>query len=74
MASRPFSGVLLHVINEKFVPPNPSPIALEPCHNGKAAVLTLLIKLPTGESSIPPSGEYSWLHSNSFQTYLINHC
>lgn len=35
---------------------NPTPIALEPCVHNKAAVITLLVKLPTGGKSVPPSG------------------
>ncbi|CAG0899948.1 unnamed protein product, partial [Cyprideis torosa] len=31
-----------------------SPIALEPCANGKAAVLSLLVRLPTGDESYAP--------------------
>lgn len=58
MASRPFAGVVLHV---KSTPTNlsnnPTPIALEPCSNGKAAVLTLIVKLPTGVQQTPPPGK-----------------
>ncbi|CAG0917287.1 unnamed protein product [Notodromas monacha] len=32
----------------------PSPIALEPCFGGKAAVLTLMVQLPTGGSHVAP--------------------
>jgi hypothetical protein len=28
---------------------SPSPIALEPCYGNRAAVLSLLVKMPTGE-------------------------
>lgn len=61
MASRPFAGVVLQVKNNPVLkgglPPNPTPIALEPCSSGKAAVLTLIVKLPTGGGDSPPSGE-----------------
>lgn len=56
MASRPFAGVVVQMNKNNTIVNNPSPIALEPCSNGKAAVLTLLIKLPTGDQSIPQSG------------------
>lgn len=58
MAARPFAGVVVQMNkNNQTIVNNPSPIALEPCSNGKAAVLTLLIKLPTGNQSIPQSGK-----------------
>merc|ERR1712045_732592 len=41
MASRPFGQVL---------------IALEPCAGNRAAVLTLLVRMPTGGSSYAPPG------------------
>lgn len=31
---------------------SPSPIALEPCSGNKAAVLSLLVRMPTGESEV----------------------
>ena len=61
MASRPFAGVIVQMKNNSnndTINLNPSPIALEPCSNGKAAVLTLLIKLPTGNQSVPQPGKY----------------
>ncbi|EFA10578.2 Attractin-like protein 1 [Tribolium castaneum] len=62
MASRPFSQVLVELeVKEKLDFDNisvidlkrkkrdaPSPIALEPCYGNKAAVLSLLVRLPTG--------------------------
>lgn len=30
---------------------SPSPISLEPCYGNRAAVLSLLVKMPTGEES-----------------------
>nr|XP_027202331.1 attractin-like protein 1 [Dermatophagoides pteronyssinus] len=58
MASRPFAGVVVQVNNNKdSIISNPSPIALEPCSNGKAAILTLLIQLPTGNQSVPQPGQ-----------------
>lgn len=58
MASRPFSQVLVELEiketldfkrNEKQKKSDaPSPIALEPCYGNRAAVLSLLVRLPTG--------------------------
>ncbi|XP_063699166.1 attractin-like protein 1 isoform X2 [Culicoides brevitarsis] len=36
---------------------SPSPIALEPCEGNKAAVLSLLVRLPTGGKSHSPLGQ-----------------
>ena len=36
---------------------NPTPIALEPCSNNKAAVLSLIVRLPTGNSGVIPIGQ-----------------
>ncbi|KPM04941.1 Attractin-like protein 1 [Sarcoptes scabiei] len=68
MASRPFAGVVVQMMSkndsnnstvsiDNQQPTNPSPIALEPLSNGKAAVLTMLIKLPTGTNPIPQPGQ-----------------
>lgn len=66
MASRPFAGVVVQVNNNKdSIISNPSPIALEPCSNGKAAILTLLIQLPTGNQSVPQPGEFFLNESQS---------
>lgn len=35
----------------------PKPVAMEPCSGGKAAVLTVLIRLPSGPSGLPPPGQ-----------------
>lgn len=35
----------------------PKPVAMEPCSGGKAAVLTVLIRLPSGTSDLPPPGQ-----------------
>jgi len=59
MASRPFAGVVLQMKNQQVngnVTANPTPIALEPCSGGKAAILTLVVKLPTGGQHAPASG------------------
>jgi len=36
---------------------NPTPIALEPCSSGRAAVLSLIVKLPTGGTGVVPPGQ-----------------
>jgi hypothetical protein len=67
MASRPFAGILLHlensdqsgneaVISSKFKN-NATPVAIEPCSTGKAAVFSLILRLPTGGSGSVPSGQ-----------------
>lgn len=73
MASRPFAGVVVQMMSkndsnnstvsiDNQQPTNPSPIALEPLSNGKAAVLTMLIKLPTGTNPIPQPGLHELMH------------
>ena len=67
MASRPFSAIMLHLekegiesVNESlisFKEKNVTPIALEPCSTGKAAVLSLILRLPTGGTGNVPSGQ-----------------
>ncbi|XP_073969504.1 attractin-like protein dsd isoform X2 [Rhodnius prolixus] len=73
MASRPFSQVLVEI--EKRTPTNentpttptskkkecPSPIALEPCSGNRAAVLSLLVRLPTGGAAFTPHGQSAGL-------------
>ncbi|XP_026322892.1 attractin [Hyposmocoma kahamanoa] len=57
MASRPFSQVCVEL--EKGVGGTgvPAPVALEPCRGGRAAVLSLLVRLPTGGTGrAPPLG------------------
>lgn len=36
---------------------NPTPVALEPCYNNKAAVLSLIVRLPTGGTGEIPVGQ-----------------
>lgn len=38
----------INISNKKRKKDSPSPIALEPCDGNKAAVLSLLVRLPTG--------------------------
>ena len=67
MASRPFAGITLELDLERPVGPDepvniwkyssPTPVALEPCSTGKAAVLSLVIKLPTGGTGNVPPGQ-----------------
>ncbi|XP_066149879.1 attractin isoform X1 [Euwallacea fornicatus] len=64
MASRPFSQVLVELEKQKAIDlielskrerrkkDAPSPIALEPCEGSRAAVLSLLVRLPTGDFSV----------------------
>lgn len=35
----------------------PNPIAMEPCNNNKAAVLSLIVRLPTGSDAHTPNGQ-----------------
>merc|ERR550519_288165 len=68
MASRPFGQVLTELeripesesshqhARKRKKKPRPSPIALEPCAGNRAAVLTLLVRMPTGGSSYAPPG------------------
>lgn len=67
MASRPFAGVVIQINRDqthsnskdncnKFNN-NPTPIALEPCSTGKAAILSLIVRLPTGGMHCPPAGQ-----------------
>ncbi|KAK0165280.1 hypothetical protein PV328_003808 [Microctonus aethiopoides] len=39
----------------------PSPIALEPCNGNRAAVLSLLVRLPTGGEAYTPAGQSAGL-------------
>jgi hypothetical protein len=39
----------INITNKKRKKDSPSPIALEPCEGNKAAVLSLLVRLPTGK-------------------------
>uniref|UniRef100_A0A6Q2YRG6 Attractin-like 1b n=1 Tax=Esox lucius TaxID=8010 RepID=A0A6Q2YRG6_ESOLU len=65
MASRPFASVAVALDaggkQTEILPGNvegpPKPIAMEPCSGGKAAVLTVLLCLPSGPSGLPPPGQ-----------------
>ncbi|KAJ8284601.1 hypothetical protein COCON_G00034510 [Conger conger] len=72
MASRPFASVAVALESVAVAPevgaeqtellPGPAegapkPIAMEPCSGGKAAVLTVLMCLPRGSSTVPPPGQ-----------------
>uniref|UniRef100_G3NTX7 Attractin-like 1b n=1 Tax=Gasterosteus aculeatus aculeatus TaxID=481459 RepID=G3NTX7_GASAC len=71
MASRPFASVavaldsrgeeteLLQPVLDVSVGA-PKPVAMEPCSGGKAAVLTVLMRLPSGLSDLPPPGQSVW--------------
>ncbi|KAK5881261.1 hypothetical protein CesoFtcFv8_022081 [Champsocephalus esox] len=65
MASRPFASVVLSLdsrgeeteLLHPVVEGAPKPVAMEPCSGGKAAVLTVLMRLPSGLSDLPPPGQ-----------------
>uniref|UniRef100_A0A8C4HZ31 Attractin like 1 n=1 Tax=Dicentrarchus labrax TaxID=13489 RepID=A0A8C4HZ31_DICLA len=63
MASRPFASVAVALDargkqTEPLQPMGaPKPVAMEPCSGGKAAVLTVLVRLPSGPSGLPPPGQ-----------------
>ncbi|CAH4035307.1 attractin-like protein 1 isoform X2 [Pieris brassicae] len=57
MASRPFSQVCVELERGGGGAGVPAPVALEPCKWGRAAVLSLLVRLPTGGTGrAPPLG------------------
>jgi len=67
MASRPFGQVLTeleripesessHHSRKRRKKSRPSPIALEPCAGNRAAVLSLIVRMPTGGHSHAPPG------------------
>ncbi|CAB3258471.1 unnamed protein product [Arctia plantaginis] len=57
MASRPFSQVCVELDRGAVGSGVPAPVALEPCRGGRAAVLSLLVRLPTGGTGrAPPLG------------------
>ena len=74
MASRPFAGVVIQINREQTLlnskenyhkcDNNPTPIALEPCSTGKAAVLSLIVRMPTGGMPSSPAGITSTLISS----------
>ncbi|KAJ0015982.1 hypothetical protein NQD34_014272 [Periophthalmus magnuspinnatus] len=39
----------------------PKPVAVEPCSGGKAAVLTVLMRLPSGPTGLPPPGQSGFI-------------
>ena len=49
-------GRILFYIILFFQRPRPSPIALEPCVSNRAAVLSLIVRMPTGGKSYAPNG------------------
>lgn len=67
MASRPFASIVLDVDNDYRSTKeaetllaskiHPTPIALEPCNTGKAAILSLILRLPIGNSVTVPPGQ-----------------
>lgn len=65
MASRPFASVAVSLdargelteVLQPVVDGVPKPVAMEPCSGGKAAVLTVLMRLPSGPSGLPPPGQ-----------------
>ncbi|XP_050304238.1 attractin [Anthonomus grandis grandis] len=73
MASRPFSQVLVELERQKSIDlsdmwkrdrkkrDSPSPIALEPCEGSRAAVLSLLVRLPTGGEDYTVKGQAAGL-------------
>lgn len=75
MASRPFSQVLVEIEVKESIDnlmssmseskrkkrDAPSPIALEPCYGNRAAVLSLLVRLPTGGEPYTARGQSAGL-------------
>ncbi|XP_057681701.1 attractin-like protein 1 [Corythoichthys intestinalis] len=66
MASRPFASAAVVIdarggqSSEMLQPLSdgaPKPVAMEPCSGGKAAVLTVLMRLPSGPANLPPPGQ-----------------
>ncbi|GLD62923.1 attractin-like protein 1 [Lates japonicus] len=65
MASRPFASVAVALdargeqteLLQPVLDGVPKPVAMEPCSGGKAAVLTVLMRLPSGPSDLPPPGQ-----------------
>ena len=52
-----FKLLLVYIIFILFFQrPRPSPIALEPCVSNRAAVLSLIVRMPTGGKSYAPNG------------------
>uniref|UniRef100_A0A665W1H0 Attractin-like 1b n=1 Tax=Echeneis naucrates TaxID=173247 RepID=A0A665W1H0_ECHNA len=66
MASRPFASVAVALDargeqTELLQPGVPKPVAMEPCSGGKAAVLTVLMRLPSGSLGLPPPGQSGFI-------------
>lgn len=73
MASRPFASIFVELRNDQDVTKSrydtgdgnfsivrrrdPTPIAVEPCATGKAAVLSLILRLPSGGQRTVPPGQ-----------------
>ena len=47
----------------------PGAICLEPLHGNKAAILTLLIHLPSGEGQFAPNGQSGFALGSSMVTF-----
>ncbi|KRZ56907.1 putative protein tag-53 [Trichinella nativa] len=57
MASRPFGLVQLQLPVNSSPRKCPKPIAIEPCHDYRAAVVTFAVRLPTGGGPVVPNGQ-----------------
>ncbi|XP_019738990.1 attractin-like protein 1 [Hippocampus comes] len=66
MASRPFASAAVVLdargreqteMLQPMADGAPKPVAMEPCSGGKAAVLTVLMRLPSGPANSPPPGQ-----------------
>ena len=51
-----------------FQATKPSPIALEPVSGHKAAVISLLVRLPVGDEDYTPSGQSGFVIGSAFVT------
>ncbi|KAF1749186.1 hypothetical protein GCK72_025653 [Caenorhabditis remanei] len=58
MASRPFASTKmeLSMLSQFSSAGGPTPLSIEPCHNYRAGVFTLAVRLPTGGKGVTPSG------------------
>lgn len=52
----------------------PKPVAMEPCSGGKAAVLTVLMRLPSGPSDLPPPGQSGNTHKKHITVGVCYSC
>ena len=57
-----------------FQRPRPSPIALEPCVSNRAAVLSLIVRMPTGGKSYAPNGYTGIAIASSLVTLGMKLC